>query len=292
MKYAFLKTYRLPLAAAFAFAAFSAQAADLYAPGFGAKDSPYAVPSWTGFYLGVNGGYGWGESSTLNTSAYLDALDGDGNPGAGTSTYGSSSLTPEGGFGGGQLGYNLQRDRVVFGVEADIQGASITGSTFSEANNSDGTVVTDAWAKSTLDWVGTVRGRVGYSFGGYLLYATGGLAFGGVKDSLSWSVTSQSPDTPATVNGSASSNTTLTGYVIGAGFETAITPSWSVKAEYQYIDLGSTTLSGNSGSIPWTCAEETTCNDSGGASTKINHTYDTVRLGLNYKINQSYDPLK
>ncbi len=285
MKYAFLKTCRLPLAAALALATFSAQAADMYAPGVSAKDGPMYVPNWGGFYIGANGGYGWGADSTLNTFAYLDSAD---TPGFGTWGYGASSLSAEGGFGGGQIGYNVQRDHFVFGIEADIEGASITGSTSSEAVSDIGvTVVTDAQAKSTLDWFGTLRGRLGYSFGGYLVYATGGLAFGGAKDTLSWSVASLNG---TGVNGSTSSDSTLTGYVLGGGFETALTPSWSVKAEYQYIDLGSTTLSGAS-NIPWITGCDT-CADQGGASIKINHVYDTVRVGLNYKINQVYEPLK
>ncbi len=283
MKSEYVNAVRLPFTAVFAIVAFSAQAADMYAPGISGKDAPMyeAVPSWTGFYLGVNGGYGWGaKSSTLNTSA-----SGYGDTAAGTA---SSTIWSEGGFGGGQLGYNAQRDRIVFGIEADIEGAGIGGRAFSEAVSADGTsVVADAWAKSSLDWFGTVRGRVGYSFGSYLLYATGGFAFGGVRDSLSQSVTSVNVATPGT--SSASSNTTLTGYVAGGGFETAIAPSWSVRAEYQYIDLGDTRLLTNN-NLTYTC--DPTCTDNGNASIKIGHSYNTVRVGLNYKINQPYEPLK
>ena len=115
----------------------------------------------------------------------------------GTAAIGSSKLSTEGGFGGGQLGYNLQRDRFVFGIETDIQGAAIKGNTYSEAIIANANpaltlpaLETGAGAKSTLDWFGTVRGRLGYSagnalfFGNTLLYATGGFAYGGVRDSL------------------------------------------------------------------------------------------------------------
>ena len=155
MKSVFVSAVRVPLAIAFVAVAFSAQAADLYDHGgAGMKDAPYydAVPNWTGFYLGVNGGYGWTAQPTrLNASAIEDTL-------AAVNT--SSKLWPEGGFGGGQLGYNVQRDRFVFGVEADIEGAGISGKTGTEASLS-GRVITDAWAKSTLDWFGTLRGRAG-----------------------------------------------------------------------------------------------------------------------------------
>ena len=131
-----LKTLKLPLTAALAIAAFSAQAADMYAPKVSAKDAPvYEAPqTWTGFYAGINSGYGWGAtSSTLSTQLPPTTTTLTG--GLRTTTgLGSSKLSTEGGFGGGQLGYNLQRDRFVFGIETDLQGAAIKGNTFSEAD--------------------------------------------------------------------------------------------------------------------------------------------------------------
>jgi outer membrane immunogenic protein len=285
MKSVYVSAVRVPLAVAFVSMAFSAQAADLYDHGAGMKDAPYydAVPNWTGFYLGVNGGYGWAAQSTrLNDSAIEASL---------AAVNASSKLSAEGGFGGGQLGYNLQRDRFVFGVEADIEGASIGGKTGTEAVALSGRVITDAWAKSTLDWFGTLRGRAGYAIGGTLLYATGGFAFGGVRDRLNQAVTSS--NAAATAYDSAGSNTTATGYVVGGGFETAITPSWSLKAEYQYIDLGSTLLSTATANtdLRYEC-QAGTCSDNGNASAKFHHIYNTVRIGLNYKVNQPYEPLK
>lgn len=280
MKCAFVKDLRMPLAAAFAFAAFQAQAADLYAPGVSTKDAPmYDMgPNWTGFYLGVNGGYGWDAASSTLTASAFETLD----SAAGTA---SAKLSPGGWFGGGQLGYNLQRDRLVFGVEADFQGAGIVGSTATEALSQGGNLVTDAWAKSRLDWFGTLRARAGYAFGGSLLYATGGFAFGGVRDSLSWTITNGGNS----LGDSAGRNTTLTGYTVGGGLETAVTPSWSIKAEYQYINLGADSLSGSDSACGLILNN---CQDAGGASAKFDHTYQTFRLGLNYKINQVYEPLK
>ena len=184
----------LPFASALAFAAFSAHAADLYGPGPFPRATPIyeAVPSWNGFYAGVNGGYGWGASSRLTTSA---SQDGDLVPGTA-----GAKLWPDGGFGGGQFGYNFQRDRIVFGLETDIQGGGIGSKTFSEAVSLDGTAVTtDGWAKSSLGWFGTVRGRVGYTFGGSLVYATGGFAYGSAKDTLTQTVTSVNPTPTGTI---------------------------------------------------------------------------------------------
>jgi outer membrane immunogenic protein len=309
MNYAFVNSLRLSVTAALAFAAFSAQAADMYAPRGSMKDFPLFEPTWSGFYLGVNSGYGWGaKSSTLDTWAFDGVDPVTFLPTAGTLMYsGTSKLQTEGGFGGGQLGYNLQRDRFVFGVETDIQGAAIKGNTFSKAFSTlvppatVPTLETEAWARSTLDWFGTVRGRLGYSagsifgstFGNTLLYATGGFAFGGARDSLGGSLTSLDavPGVVAAplLPNPASRNSTLTGWVVGGGVEVALSPSWSAKAEYQYIDLGSTTL---------TAANHVTdaagggVVDGGSSSIKFDHTYNTVRLGLNYRFNQAYEPLK
>jgi outer membrane immunogenic protein len=282
MKCAFVKCLKVPVVVVFAFAALPAEAADMYIPGGSMKDGPMydGFPNWAGFYVGVNGGYGWGTKSAITNNATEDGFATD------TAT---NRLAPDGGFGGGQLGYNLQRDRFVFGIEADIQGADIRDKAFSEAVSWNGNVVNDVSAKTALNWFGTLRGRLGYTFGTSLLYATGGLAFGGVRDSLSQSVYSYNAEGGRT--DPAPKNTTLTGYVLGGGLETALTPSWSLKTEYQYIDLRSTSLS-TTNDLPYGCDVTCTGTDNGNASVKIDHTYHTVRVGLNYKINQVYEPLK
>jgi outer membrane immunogenic protein len=290
-----LKSLKLPLTAAFAIAAFSAQAADMYSPRVSAKDAPVyeAVPAWTGFYAGINSGYGWGaKSSTLDTTAFdYPAL----LPLTGTTALGSSKLSTQGGFGGGQVGYNLQRDRFVFGLETDIQGGAIKGNTYSHAiiANADPAhtlpdLETGAGARSNLDWFGTLRGRLGYSFGSTLLYGTGGFAYGGVRDSLFQEVNSATTGTR--MIDSANKNSTQTGWVAGGGIEVALSSSWTVKAEYQYIDLGSTTLA-TANAQTYTLGEVDYV-EGGTAAIKFDHTYHTARLGLNYRFNQTPEPLK
>ena len=125
----------------------SAFAADMpmkYAP------TPVAVPmlSWTGFYAGLNAGYGW-------------ASVGD--------TVGSNDL---GGFvGGGQLGYNWQTGPVVFGLEGDFQGSS--------QSRSDNGVIGGVpfTVEQKMPWLATARGRIGYAFDSVMVYATGGAAW-------------------------------------------------------------------------------------------------------------------
>ncbi len=242
----------------------SANAADLYrgpASGGGYKDGPVEpVDSWTGFYVGVNGGYGFDDNSGSITFA---------NSLSERFTL-SKSLDGVGGFGGGQIGYNWQQfgSRWVFGVEADIQGADITNS-FSGATV---TSYSDIWSgKSEIDWFGTARARIGYSFGQALLYGTGGVAFGGVKHSFVRTSSSGAVD--------ADDNTSA-GWVAGGGLEYKLSHSWSAKVEYQYIDLGSTKATGS---------------DSAGVTASTNNldnSFSTVRAGLNYHINSGYEPLK
>src|SRR5215469_4641385 len=146
-----MKRSLLSVTLASAVALTSANAADMYVPAAagpgGFKDVPY-VASWAGFYAGVNGGYGWSEHS--------DVLAGPGFRG----------LSPSGGFGGGQIGYNWQGvldPRIVLGIEADIQGAGINDNKFFGPRPPILRVFSDF--ESRLDYFGTVRGRLGYAFG-------------------------------------------------------------------------------------------------------------------------------
>jgi outer membrane immunogenic protein len=237
----------------------SANAADMYrAPaGGGYKDSYVPVASWTGFYAGVNGGYGWSE--------YDDQL-------ARTSTVTFRGLSPEGGFGGGQIGYNWQgvlHPHVVLGIEADIQGADIQDK-FVAASG-------PRTYESKIDYFGTVRGRIGYALDRTLVYFTGGFAYGGVNNSYS----DPSNNNP---NKSFKKDDTATGYVLGGGLEYKVTPAWSLKGEYQYINLGENDPVNTAGVSYKTFL---------GAGTVVHDdAFHTVRVGLNYHVGQGYEPLK
>jgi outer membrane immunogenic protein len=238
----------------------SANAADIYrAPEAvgGYKDSYVPVTTWTGFYVGVNGGYGWQNNST--TPILRDALGG---------TDKLSHVDASGGFGGGQIGYNWQHGPLVYGIEADLQGAGIEDSA-----SGIGTGSATFRYKSNLDWFGTVRGRLGYAFGPALVYATGGFAYGGIKDVATTTIP----------NSSAKFDDTATGFVVGGGVEYPGAPKWTLKVEYQYIDLGSDKLAG---SFP----AATPANPV--SSNEIDHNYHTIRAGLNYRVGQTYEPLK
>jgi outer membrane immunogenic protein len=241
----------------------SANAADIYrtpeSPG-GLKDGSYVpVTSWAGFYVGANGGFGWSNGDAKLSGQSSPVCLG---PCQLSPIPYANSFSPSVGFGGGQIGYNIQRHNFVFGVEADIDGSTVQDSVTFTSN-----FIGSASARSDLNWFGTARGRIGYGFDRSLVYFTGGLAFGGVKDTLSTSFSK-----PLTLEN------TKTGYVVGGGIEYSLAPSWSVKAEYQYIDLGSDTLS--------------VSKLEGSAKLFDPHTYNTVRAGLNYHIHNEYEPLK
>ncbi len=245
----------------------SANAADLGAGNY--KDGSYVpVSSWSGFYVGVNGGYGW-NSSDQTLTITDDKV---------TSTAVGQFTAPQssGGFGGGQIGYNWQGaflgPRVVLGLEADIQGAGIGGknnvATTSLYNN-------NVASERNLDWFGTVRGRLGYAFDSTLLYATGGFAYGGVSNHF---VSTNRGDGAYVTLGRQD---TQTGFVAGGGIEQKISPSWSVKAEYQFIGLDSEGLTGTY--VP--SGHHVTLSD-------VDDQYHTVRLGLNYKFGPDNVSLK
>ncbi len=273
-----------------------ASAADIYRGEAGGFKDAYAA-TWTGFYLGVNGGYG---SSAGKGTATANAFDDDSRttpPGFVFSNPAPVSFDRSGGFAGGQIGYNWQQDdHLVFGIEADLQRAGISGSakTRSVADinlNGQPDVITNVTANSSLDWFGTVRGRVGYTFDRALIYATGGLAFGGawrLDGSVNDSVTNSTNFRGFQTTASAKSDDTHVGFALGGGLEYALTSAWSLKAEYQYIDLGSSNLG--------TQVANPSPNDGGSetgfGSLKVDHTYHTARVGLNYHVGHGYEPLK
>jgi len=263
----------------------SAYAGDIYG---GMKDGPLIAPlnTWAGFYFGINGGSAWSDDGNLSSTVdvkHCSKSVPDCQTGTGT---GSVEVNSDTGFGGGQFGYNWQHGKVVFGLEADIQGAGEVGSATLTSASGYGSVT----GSSSLDWYGTVRGRLGLTLlNNTLVYATGGFAYGEVEDKLSGAFASGLAD-------SHTSDTTATGYVVGGGLEYAFSRTVSIKVEYQYMDLGSTSLTGGTdghfvdpfaGLKLKECAWLSTAN-----KLDADHAYSTVRVGLNYHIAPAYEPLK
>ena len=151
--------------------------------------------TWNGFYLGVNAGYSWSHNGVDTTASpgpfdVLNDFGGESNVAAALAT---TSLGPKqrGFTGGGQIGYNWQfTPQWVGGLEADIQGLSHSNDTASitSASGVPGfpleTFVSTTTVTNRVDWLGTVRARLGYLVTPTLLaYGTGGLAYGKVEGS-------------------------------------------------------------------------------------------------------------
>lgn len=207
----------------------AANAADLPRPMPTKAPPPYVTPAynWTGFYVGINGGGGWGGSqwsSAAGTSGIYDV---------------------SGGVVGGTVGYNWQYNQFVFGLESDLDWSSIRGS-------GGGPGCPAGSCETRNDWLGTVRGRIGYAFNRFMPYVTGGLAVGDIK---------------AEPAGLGSTTQTNAGWTVGGGLEVAVTGPWTAKIEYLYADLGK-------GSC-----DVSVC----GVATDVDLHTSLVRAGINYR---------
>jgi opacity protein-like surface antigen len=237
-------------------------AADL-APKVYTKAPPAIVePGWTGFYLGINGGYSWGRANT--TIAPFAGL-------FPVSPFAPFGQSVNGGLGGGQIGYNWQPDRKwLLGLEADIQGTGERSSTtlttvgprygafpngLPNPLGPDFNAIATQMANLSYDlqWFATFRGRAGFLADPQtLLYVTGGLALGEFKYTAQTTTSAQvftpglagtTPFGPPVVfaGTAVSSSDIRAGWTVGGGIERKFTPNWSAKLEYLYMDFGTRT---------------------------------------------------
>ena len=181
-----------------------ARAADLPAPTL-----PPALPAvynWNGVYVGVDAGWGDGNSNWTD------------------GTLGETGRFPiSGSVVGGTVGANYQTGAYVFGIEGDLDWTNLRGgSSFSCGAIAD-LVPPPTDCHTQSKWLGTVRGRVGYAVNSVLIYGTGGAAFGNIQTGLI---------PPSTFDSS-----TEVGWTIGAGIEVGFASNWTVKVEYLFVDL-------------------------------------------------------
>jgi outer membrane immunogenic protein len=205
-------------AATFLAACAAAHAADLSQP------LPYKTPvapppymSWSGFYVGVNVGGGTGNGRSDFAIA--------GGP-----AFASVNNSLSGAIGGGQVGFNWQTGLAVFGVETDIQASGLKGGLTAPCPPGGCGLPLSASFNQKLPWFGTVRGRIGAASNGWLVYATGGYAYGRLETDAMASA--------GAASAAASMHETRNGWTVGGGIEVAFAPGWSAKLEYLYVDLG------------------------------------------------------
>jgi len=286
-----------------------------------------AAPLWTGFYAGLNAGFGWGTNSDANSSmwnagswAITEGYSGDIRAEApfagGALGMNRQTMTQSGFSGGAQFGYGYQiGSNFLIGFETDIQGSNARGNASSvgvfggSSSQSGYTVSTSGQGENRvsagLDYLGTARARIGYLFAPNMLaYGTAGLAYGGawanvvshgVSNTAIASYYDYSPETPGvsqTFAGGGAGSTLLVGYSAGAGLEWMFTPNWSLKAESIYYNLGNMSLSTVAMAAPVQGPISYLQTNAGpgtiAGNTSINYQGIIARVGLNYHFNSGF----
>jgi outer membrane immunogenic protein len=274
----------------------SALAADLPSRTY-TKAPAAAAPAynWSGWYGGLNAGWVGGSGSVSNDASIVSTSSAPVNAEAMASGATNTSDKSSGFIGGGQFGYNYQFSHLfVAGFEADIQGLSGAHKQLSSVtplldnHGNFASVVTNSTTTRDLSYLGTLRARVGVLVvPSFLLYATGGLAYGGVKSdtTIAQSVTNTDGPPPATLTSGSFSGTRV-GYVVGGGGEWMLSSNWSAKLEYLHYDLGSATYA--TGGLA-NNLEQASLQGSGTAavatSSKVRFNDNIVRVGVNYHFN-------
>ncbi len=205
----------------------------------GAAELPVKAPAamsayhWSGFYAGGNLGYGrshadWTNRESAPAATFFDAIPGD-----------TASNSMSGGMGGGQIGYNYQAGRWVFGIEAMLDVSAIKGSQTTTVGAADDQLETDI--KALL----LATGRLGYAWDNVMLYGKAGIAAA--------RITASATDDIAPTTGAGSDSKWRSGPTVGLGFEYGITANVSLAIEYDYIHLTSASyqLGGGAGSYLW-----------------------------------------
>ena len=281
-------------AAAALLGAMAAQAADIAAAPYAKAPALSPATNWTGFYAGVNAGYGWGDHTTAFAAGdpFIQELtSGSGFP-AGTQIP-SAAINMHGATGGVQLGYHLQfAPQWVAGLEADFNGLDFKASAASSFRLGPALGMSEVVGLATshkADWFGTVRGRIGWLPADRLLvYGTGGLAYGQVKETLVFNGAPNMSAGSGTSNVGfvcsatgldcfvGSSSRIAVGYAAGAGLEYAISRNVTLRAEYLYVNLGktSTRASAVTPQIPYAPASFVASGD---------FDFNVVRAGVNYR---------
>jgi opacity protein-like surface antigen len=195
-----------------------ADAADLQ-PSY-TKAPAYNMPiyNWTGFYVGAHFGGAFGKEDVTVGSALL------GTPQA-------FSTDPAGALGGLQFGYNYQlAPNWLVGIEGELSWTSAQGR--ADLSNA----VTAAAFSSDHNWFDTLTGRLGYVHGPLLAYVKGGAAWMNADYALS------AASANGGVNGATFISTDRAGWTVGAGLEYVLSPRWTAKAEYSFLDFGTNTV--------------------------------------------------
>jgi outer membrane immunogenic protein len=255
----------------------SALAADMPAYPMPPPPPPPGIPDcWTGFYVGSNLGYHFGQDSTSVTADPFgwgvlgaDAINSQ------TATW----LSPRGSIVGAQMGFNWQIANVVFGWEGDgewLGGASSRQSTSVSQGLPTSFFMYNSSAENAM---ATLRARLGWAFGTVMAYGTGGGAMGWFRNADSFVAFD------GTTAASVPSTTARAGWTGGGGIEWKFLPAWSVKAEYLYFHMQNynTTIPGCVSCIPFVPPSP---NPSIHTDISVHHNYtdNFIRVGVNWHV--------
>jgi outer membrane immunogenic protein len=219
---------------------------------------PAPGTNWSGGYIGVQGGYGWGHKEWPVVFVTLPPPRYD----------------MKGWLAGGTIGANAQAGSFVFGVEGEILGTDIKGS-----QTATGTIPGFSFTQtldSKIDWLALATARAGFVVGDrLLLYGKGGVAIAEEKHAV---LLTRTPNLSLSLAGKA----VHTGVVLGAGGEYALAPNWSVKLEYDYVRMFAQPITtpgtGTNFGAPGTIDADSTFN-------RLNQDLHLVKFGVNYHFN-------
>jgi outer membrane immunogenic protein len=226
----------------------AASAADLPARTYTkAPMRAYPIYDWSGFYIGIEGGGGWGKSQHYRNDPTTPAVNGLPETGG---------ISLNGGLVGGTYGYNYQfNNNIVVGIENDISWTSNKGSAsfvapFAPLTNT---------AQTSQSWLDTLRGRLGFAWNRWMFFGSGGAAFA-----------DEGVQICNAARGCESLSQKVTGWTAGAGVEYAFAPNWSAKLEYLHVDFGSQQFSRTAAPVVFFARDVTL-------------TENIARVGVNYK---------
>ena len=226
------------------------------------KAPPAPAWSWTGFYIGADGGGGWFNNSWYAPNTPINA--------GGCGVFANCNYSVGGNASsswlfGGLVGYNYQINRWVLGVEAQGDWTKLQAS---NPQTQFPTIIDN----SKTDSLATVAARLGVTWDRTLLYGKGGAAW--ARDTF-WTTNSGClPTICQTVT------TTRSGWMVGAGVEQALTPNWSVKLEYDHLDFGN----------PIETLQPVAAG-AGPFQYNVRQTVDVVEAGVNYRFNWGGGPV-
>lgn len=236
--------------------------------------SAQSATNWSGFYLGANAGFGFGDSDVTTTTVFSPTGYFAAASVPQIAAVGADTVSVHGALGGLTAGFNAQSGTLVYGVELDVDASNLkgdrtAGTAYVVAPTTAFSIHETTKAKS----LATLRGRVGRATGRTFWFGTAGLAMASIKIEDTFN------DTFATAAEGVSESKSKLGWTLGGGFEVAMPGRWSFKAQYLHMDFGKVTADGSTLTAFTPAIAFPTSTFSHTAKLKA----EVVELGINYR---------